>query len=256
MRLAVISDLHGNLVALETMLTDLDTAGGADTVWCLGDIAAFGPHPTECIRRLRDLREQYGKNNFKIIGGNTDRYLVTGERYPMPPSKDADALKKLVKSRKVINTILDWNAEQLDFEDYEFLAKILRKELSLKVDGYGWVIGYHAIPGDDEPMLREDTPEEEARDALLDREGRLAIGGHTHIQMDRDLGNWRILNPGSVGSSIPAPGNAQWALLHFADGDVKVDFRSVPFDVSVAIADLDAVGYPVSEFIIKTWRSG
>ncbi len=256
MRLAVISDLHGNLVALETMLADLDAAGGADTVWCLGDIAAFGPRPTECIRLLRDLREQYGKDNFKIIGGNTDRYLVTGEHYPMPPARDADALKKLIKSRKDINTILDWNAEQLDFEDYEFLAKILRKELSLKVDGYGWVIGYHAIPGDDEPMLREDTPEEEALDALLDREGRLAIGGHIHVQMDRDLENWRLLNVGSVGSSKSAPGHTQWALLSFADGDVEVDFRSAPFDVDMAIAGLNAVGYPIPEFITKTWQSG
>jgi len=74
MRLGVISDIHGNLVALETALADLEAAQ-PDIVWCLGDLAAFGPRPVECIHRLREAREAFGKQKFHVIGGNNDRYM-------------------------------------------------------------------------------------------------------------------------------------------------------------------------------------
>ncbi len=122
------------------------------------------------------------------------------------------------------------------------------------MDGYGWVIGYHAIPGDDEAMLRPDMPDEEARDALLDREGRLGIGGHIHVQMDRDLGNWRVVNVGSVGSSNDAPGRAQWGLFTFENGALTVDLRRVVYDVDAAIADLETVGHPVPKWVVNQLR--
>jgi len=254
MRLAILSDIHGNLTALEATLADLEAAGGADVYWCLGDLAAFGPRPAACIRRIRELVEQHGEQTFKVIGGNTDRYLVTGERFPSAPAQNAEELAAAIQRWKAAGTILNWNAEQLSFDDYGYLAKILGKELDLKVDGYGWVIGFHAVPGDDEAFLTADTPGEQARDYLLDRAGRLAIGGHTHIQMDRDLGNWHVLNPGSVGSAKDEPGKAGWALLTFEEGEVTVDLRRVPYDVDAAIADLETVGYPVPEFIVNQWR--
>ncbi len=61
MRLAVFSDIHSNLVAFEAMLADLDSVGDVDMVWMLGDIAAFGARPAECIRKVRELGEQYGE---------------------------------------------------------------------------------------------------------------------------------------------------------------------------------------------------
>src|SRR5690606_14437763 len=130
-----------------------------------------------------------------------------------------------------LDDILHWTRERLTWDDYEFLAKILGRELSHKVDGYGTIIGYHAIPGDDEPVsLKPDTPEEEARDALLDRNGRLAIGGHTHTVMDRMLGSWRAINPGSVGMSFTNINQIEWALVTIDNGEAQVDFRTIPYD--------------------------
>lgn len=254
MRLALLSDIHGNLIALEAVLADLEAVGGADTVWVLGDLAAFGSRPTECVQRIMALREERGKDHFKIIGGNTDRYLVTGERFPMRPAKDEEKLDKMRATWRSMGTILQWNVEQLGFAEYEYLGSILKKELALKVQDYGWVIGFHAIPGDDEAFLKADTPESEVLDMLLDREGSLAVYGHTHVQLDRTVGTWRIVNPGSIGSSVTHPGQAQWALLTFDNGSVSVDLRSVPFDIDSAIADLDVVGYPVPEWIVGALR--
>jgi predicted phosphodiesterase len=254
MRLAVLSDIHGNLVALEAALADLEAAGEVDEIWCLGDLAVFGSRPAECIRRVRALIEEHGEKKFKVIGGNTDRYLVTGERFPAKAAKDEETFQKMVRTWGPINQALLWNAEQISFEDYEFLAKIVGKELRLKAEGYGPVIGYHAIPGDDEAMLTPDTAEEEALDAVLDRQGRLGIGGHIHIQMDREVGHWRLVNVGSVGMAYDNPGKVHWGLFTFDDGAVTVDLRSVAYDTGAAIADLEAVGHPAPEWVARTLR--
>lgn len=243
MRLAVLSDIHGNLVALEAVLADIQAAT-PDITWCLGDIAAFGPRPAECVRRVKALAEADEGKTFKVIGGNTDRYLVTGERPKQPPAQDADAFKKMVAEWETFNAGINWCLEKLAFDDYEYLAKTLGHELSKGIDSYGHVIGYHAVPGDDEARLTPDTPDEEARDVLLDQEGRLGIGGHIHKQFERDLGSWRVVNVGSVGMSFDSPGFAQWGLFTFEDGAVTVDLRRLPYNVDALIADFYAVGFP------------
>jgi len=252
MRIAAFSDIHGNLTALETVLADLESVGDVDLIWVLGDLAALGPRPAQCIQMLIDLREKHGKDQVKIIGGNTDRYLVTGERFPTPPAEDEAAFDTLADSWTYRDAIFNWNMMRIGWEEYEFLKGILGREISKTIDGYGTVIGYHAIPGNDESMaLRPDTDDEEANDALLDREGRLAIGGHTHLQMDRQLRDWRVINIGSVGLSFSQPGIAEWALLTFENDNVTVDLRSVPYSVETVKSDLDTVGYPEPEWLLN-----
>jgi predicted phosphodiesterase len=252
MRLAVLSDIHGNLTAFETAWADVQAQGEFDQIWILGDLAAFGPHPAECVRRIIELQEQIGKEKFRVIGGNTDRYLVNGTRPRQPSAQDEEAFKKLAAMWQGRDTALNWSVEQLSFADYEFLRKIRHQEISLKAEGYGPVIGYHGIPGDDESnALRPDSPEEAARDALLDREGRLGIGGHTHLQMDRDLGRWRAVNVGSVGWSFGAPGMAEWGLFTFENDEAAVDLRRIPYAVPAVLAEFEAVRHPAPEFFTR-----
>ena len=94
MRLAVFSDIHGNLTALEAVLQDMEQVGGIDLTWCLGDLAAFGPRPVECIRRVKALAEVDEGKKFKVIGGNTDRYLISGERPKFPLAADEASFQK------------------------------------------------------------------------------------------------------------------------------------------------------------------
>lgn len=245
MRLALISDIHGNFTAFEAMLDDLQQVGEVDLIWCLGDLALGATRPAECMAKLRELHEQYGKDKFKVIGGNTDRYLVTNKRPNLPAAKDEEAFTRVKERFQQFDDIVNWTRDKLSWEDYEFLAKTLGRELRKNVDGYGTVIGYHAIPGDDEPVsLKPDSPEEEARDALLDRAGRLAIGGHTHLVMDRILGKWRVINPGSVGLSFTDINKAEWALITVEEGEATVDFRTIPYDVQAMMDDMEAVNYP------------
>ncbi len=256
MRLAVLGDIHGNLNALEAAWADVQTRGEFDEIWVPGDLAAFGPRPVECVRRVLELRSALGDEKLRVIGGNTDRYLVHGTRPSWTPAADDEAaLRGLAPAWGARDRALNWAVEQLGWEEYDFLRSILGRELRLQTPGYGPVIGYHAIPGDDESMaLRPDSPDEEAQDALLDREGRLGIGGHTHLQMDRDLGHWRAVNVGSVGWSFGAPGMAEWGLFTFDDDVATVELRRVPWDVSAVLADFVTIGHPAAEPFIRQGR--
>jgi predicted phosphodiesterase len=253
MRLAVLSDIHGNLLALETALADLKAAGGADKLWVLGDHMAFGPRPQECIQRLQSLVGEWGEKHVSFIRGNTDRYLVTGIRSGSKPAENEEAFAKLADARRVWAARMEWALEHIAFAEYEWLAK-LPGEVDLAIADYGYVIGYHGTPGDDEGFLFPDTPLEEADDALLDREGRLGIGGHIHVQMDRQLTHWRVINVGSVGMSFDKPGIVEYGLITFEDGETAVDLRAVPYDVESVIADLYARDFPGIEGAARRLR--
>jgi predicted phosphodiesterase len=81
MRVAVFSDVHGNLTALDAVLTAAHDAG-ADEYWCLGDAVAHGPRPAEVVGRLRELAP------LTCVRGNTDRYVLTGDLGGMIPPID------------------------------------------------------------------------------------------------------------------------------------------------------------------------
>ena len=252
MRLAVFGDIHGNLPALEAALADIKRAGDFDLVWCLGDLAALGGQPRQCIERLQALQAGLGEDKFKIIGGNTDRYLVTGERFPMTPPAEEAGYAAYRDNILDMSAVLEWNLKQLTWDDFQLLSKILGRELRHKVAGYGSVIAFHAIPGADEPMsLRPDSSEEEAADALLDRQGRLALCGHTHLVLDRQVGHWRVINPGSIGLSASNPGQAEWALLEWREGSLAAQLRAVPYDVQATLREWDALGHPRLDWMCR-----
>lgn len=250
MRLAIISDIHGNFPALQAVLADMERCGDLDLIWCLGDLAALGGQPRECVQALLALRQRQGEDNCKIIGGNTDRYLVTGARIAFSPPTEADDFPVYRDNILSMSAINAWNMEALSWDDFALLRDILGRELTLPVEGYGAVIGFHAIPGDDESTaLRPDSADEEAADALLDRGGRLALAGHTHLAMDRQVGGWRVINPGSVGLSFGNPGVAEWALLEWRAGALHVDLRRVAYDVDGTLQEWERLGYPEIEWI-------
>ena len=250
MRLAVFGDIHGNLPALEAAIDDITRAGSFDQYWCLGDLAALGGQPSECIQRLLAWRAELGEDKFKLIGGNTDRYLATGERMAMPAPADESGFSAWREGILAMNDIYAWSLARLSWADFQLLRKIQGRELRQRVADYGTVIGFHAIPGDDEAVsLRPDSDEEEATDALLDRQGRLALCGHTHLAMDREVGGWRVINPGSVGLSFGAPGMAEWALLEWQKGALKVELRALSYDVEETLRQWKALGYPRLDWI-------
>ena len=251
MRLAILSDIHGNYHALQAVLDDLESVGEVDRIWNLGDYMAFGPHPAECVQAMYDLQQERGDETVQMIPGNTDRYVLTGERPSGRAARDDEGFNKRQQSFAARDAIFNWTLAQLNREQYEFIAK-MRNELRLRVDGYGPVYGFHAVPGDDEGMqLKPGSDDGEARDALLDRQGRLAFTGHTHLQMNRDLGNWQVVNPGSIGLSFTDAKFAEWALVTIDGDNVEVDLRCVSYDYEAMLQMLKDSDHPDPDFVLS-----
>jgi predicted phosphodiesterase len=269
MRLAVFSDIHGNLPAFEAALADFEAQGGADYTWFLGDLAAFGAQPAACIRRVKAIWDAaqppkpeegapppaWTPPKVRAIRGNTDRYLVNGSRHKQAPPENADGYATFLSDLQTRDAQLHWTLAQLTFDEFDFLRK-LGGECDFHADGYGGIIGYHAVPGDDEAYLTPDSTDEEAADFLLDREGRLGIGGHIHKQMDRALtiGGWRVVNVGSVGMSFDRPGYAQWGLFTVENGALTVDLRAVPYDFEAYLREVETCGLPAPAAMIAKLR--
>jgi putative phosphoesterase len=194
MRIAVISDIHGNLPALVAVLREIDEAG-VDMVVVGGDVAG-GPMPRQTIERLMALG---GRARF--VRGNGDREMLAsfdGE----PPAPERP---------ERVHQVITWCAAQMDRGQRDFLAGFVDR-LVVDVDGLGAVLCCHASPRNDMDVFTERSTDDEVRPFFAGVEQRVVTCGHTHMQFERDLDGIHIVNVGSVGMPYGAAG-AFWALL-------------------------------------------
>jgi predicted phosphodiesterase len=245
-RLAALSDVHGNLLALEAVLADIEAQGTPDTYVVLGDLAAFCPWPGETLARLRALPE------VLFLQGNTDRYLVTGRRPQAPPAHSPDdwvAVPAMLAER---DANFRWTVERLSYDDYVFLRD-LPTRLDLEVPGYGRLVAVHANALDDETSLPPDTPDERLRDYFFDLDARLTLYGHTHRPMDRVVDGGgdccRIVNDGSVGLPLDGDPRPAYALLDFEGGECVVTIHRVDYDRQAVITELERLQHPARRWV-------
>jgi predicted phosphodiesterase len=232
MRLAILSDVHANPIALDAVLRDIEERGGADEYWVLGDVVAMGFDPAAVLRRLTALP------NARFVRGNTDRYVLTGQgataRGPLSVA-DAQANPDLVPSLVGIAQGLAWTHGYLSATGWiDWLAGLpLEQRLTLP-DGTR-LLGVHAAPGaDDGPGVEPWATDDELRQMLVGCDADLVLVGHTHKPSDRTVGGVRVVNVGSV-SLPPADRRASYARLD-ADGDgYRLSLRGVAYDTAAVI---------------------
>ncbi len=247
-RLVALSDVHGNLPALEAVLDDVQAQGAPDAIWVLGDLVAFCPWPVETLARLRELP------HIAFLKGNTDRYLTTGRRPTFPiqsPEDWANAPARLAE--RDANFL--WTVERLSYTDYEFL-RALPSRLEMDVPGYGHVVAVHAAPADDETVILSDTPDDQVRVHLSGLDTRLLLYGHTHRPLDRTVDDVRLVNDGSVGLPLDGDPRAAYTLLDFESDRCNVTIRRVAYDIEAVIAELDRVEHPGRRWVgQRLWGS-
>jgi putative phosphoesterase len=241
MRIALISDIHGNLPALEAVLQRLDDET-VDRIICLGDVAV-GPWPSETVKRVDTL-------DCATIVGNWDAWMLDG----VPPCGDSEAGKKLLEMGSF------W-ADQLD-EDDRALMRRATPDLQVEIDGSRLVF-FHGSPRSyNEPILPATTTEELTH-MLLRLGAPITVLGHTHVQMVRRLPFTLIVNPGSVGLPflewpVAAARVARWAeygILDYADdGQVSVELHRTPYDAQAVIDYTLASGVPHAEWWTACWE--
>jgi predicted phosphodiesterase len=230
MRVAVISDIHANLPALEAVAEAI-AAEPVDALWCLGDLVGYGAQPNECCRWAMEHADV-------CLAGNHDLGVL--------------GVLDLVDFAGDAATVATWTANVLGAEEREWLAGL---ESGLEHEGVGL---YHGSPRD--PVWEYVLTWEIARDAIADSgtdvtivghshvplaivDGRGAIGGHAPGGTESDLraGKW-LLNPGSVGQPRDGDPNAAWLLLDLEGRHAS--FRRVPYDVPRAQASIRDAGLP------------
>jgi putative phosphoesterase len=208
---AAISDVHGNLPALEAVLADID-AEGVDTIVVAGD-TAHGPWPAEVL----DLLSERGA---LAVRGNADREVIErSDRYgPLAP----------------------WSADRLGERRLE-VARGWPLTLELVIDGLGSVLVCHSTPTSDDPIYTRITPDAELAAIFESVEADAVVCGHTHMQYDRTLSSGlRVVNPGSVGLPYEGAHGAYWALL-----GPNVEFRRTDYDVDAAAAAIEVMKVPL-----------
>jgi predicted phosphodiesterase len=207
---AVLSDIHGVLPALDAVLAEPEVRD-AERIVLTGDIAA-GPMPVPVLDRLLGLGDR-----VTWVRGNTDRQLVELARGLI---EDAD------------HPIEPWAARQLSADHVDWLAR-LPYPVTLDVAGFGQVVFCHATPRDDDEVVLVDSRLERWAEVLegLPGEVMTVVCGHTHMPFTRLANRRQIVNPGSVGMPYGRQG-AHWALL--ADGAITM--RHTPYDAAAACA--------------------
>lgn len=207
---AVLSDIHGVLPALEAVLAQPEVRA-AGLVVVTGDHAA-GPQPVEVLDRLCALGDR-----ALLVRGNADRELVA-LRGGGPPVVGAPAVDT-------------WAARQLTDAHVRLLAG-LPHPVVLEVAGFGKVVFCHGTPRDDDEVVLVDTRLERWAEvfAELPQDVRTVVCGHTHMPFVRLVDERLVLNSGSVGMPYGRPG-ASWLLLE----DGRVSLRHTLFDLDAAV---------------------
>jgi len=234
MRIAVISDIHGNWHGLEAVLADIEREQ-VDEVWCLGDVVGYGPQPNRCVREVR------ARTSVCLIGNHDLAAIGRVDLSDFSPDAAVSAT---------------WTAAELDQESHDFLAglepKLARDEAEL----------FHGSPRD--PVWEYILSESTARAALALTRAPLLLVGHSHIPIALQLsaddslagglakggseielaeGRW-VLNPGSVGQPRDGDPRAAYLLVELPNGPAH--FRRIPYDIEKTQAEIREQGLPES----------
>jgi putative phosphoesterase len=234
-RIAVISDIHGNLPALEAVLEAVKH-DAPDLVVQGGDLALNGPRPAEVVDLIREHR-------ISGVVGNTDELL-------WKPEVRAEQEERMPKLRRLLYVLFEETAaatlELLRPEQREWMKTLPPKWSA------GNVAVVHASPDDLWNAPMPDADRETLAEIYGRLDGRVVVYGHIHRPFVRQVGELIVANSGSVG--MPYDGDPRASYLLIEDGEVTV--RRVEYDVDREVADLVARGYPYAGWLGQMRREG
>ena len=228
MRIAVLSDLHGNLVALDACLGDLQQQGGADAIVAAGDLCMDGPKPKKVLQRLQDV-------GAVAVRGNTDR-LIASPDDAQPDERDQIAWQRAELGEKWIGWL----------RELPFSLRFGSEENALLI--------VHASPAADDEHLWPD-----ADDATLERligaeRARVIAFGHLHLPYVRLWRGQLLVNVASAGLPKDGDPRAGYAIFTERTDGWEVKHRRVAFDIKKVATQLADCGIPGSADLIATLR--
>lgn len=239
MRYAFISDIHGNLHALDLALAAIEHQQ-VDQILCLGDIASLGPQPREVIARLRALQ-------IPSLMGNHETYLLQPEL--------TEAHHPWLRAAE------RWCVSLLNADELAFLSTF-PAHLRLNPNDRTSLFCFHGSPRSNEEFLFPPTSSETLSEIFDTYTDTLFIGGHTHIQLARQHKGQLLLNPGSIGAPFEFPRRgpnqrifpwAEYAIVDVTEEHLTTTLHRIPIQFEQLAQSARASGIPDVEFWLSTW---
>jgi putative phosphoesterase len=243
LRVAVFSDIHGNCVAFDGVLSDIQRQS-VDGMVCLGDAIQGGAQPTEVVSRLREL-------HIPTVMGNADYWLITGT---------ANTAKEPVSNVQL--EVRAWSLSKLKKEDVDFIGQF--KPVITLPFGDGNLVCFHGSPVSFDQQIWPTTPEEEFLRMVGGYGNSVLCGGHVHLQYMRRFKDSFFFNPGSVGFSwnhvqtgdeLAADSWAEYAIVTSDGRTSSLEFRKVPFDAEEWIRVTADSGKPHADRVSREYSA-
>jgi|SRR5690625_1074528 len=234
MKIAFISDIHGNAVALEAVLADLRKKN-VDEVFVLGDICFRGPEPKRSLEIIRAL-------NTDVIKGNADEWVVRGIDEGEVPQ---ESLPIMEKER-------NWAVAKLTGDQIDYLQD-LPTELNLEF-GNTKIHAFHATPNSLFDIVQPSSSDEILENALFIKDANIYIYGHIHKPYIRFLDGRCVINTGSVGLPFDGVARSSYVLIDLMADHVEASIVRVSYDVDKVIQQFTQSDYPNKDFMMDVLK--
>jgi putative phosphoesterase len=235
MRIAIISDIHGNLKALEAVLADLKTVA-PDVILHGGDLGHGGARPAEVVDRVREL-------GWPGVCGNTDEMLWAPETFREFAEKSPVRFQRMFE---MIGEMASTTRELLGAERIAWMKRIPREQRC------GALALVHASPGDLWRAPSPDAADSELREAYGGLHAGVAVYGHIHQPYVRKMPGLTVANTGSVSLSYDRDTRASYLVVD----EGKAVIRRVEYDVEREARVLLGSGLPHAEWVCRILRAG
>lgn len=236
MKIAFISDIHGNAIALEAVLEDIKKQG-IDKTYVLGDICYRGPEPKRSLDLVRSLHTE-------VIKGNADEWVVRGVR----EGEVADKVLGLMNHER------QWIVEQLEPSDIEYL-EILPAQLNISIEDVE-ISAFHATPTSLFDIVLPNADDNQIETVLMHaQEAQVYVYAHIHKPYIRDLNGKVIMNIGSVGLPFDGLAKASYGLVDIEDGHLKTSIRRVGYELERVVKLYHELNYPNAEMMSNVIRT-
>ena len=242
MRIAFISDIHGNFTAFQAVLADMKSQS-IDRIICLGDVVTMGPQPAEVLHALRGME-------CTFIKGNHDAAVLNPEY-----AGEYEITHYLVPD-------LYWCRDQLTPDDLKFIDAFESTQ-DIDLPNGRHILAFHGSPLSSTDIIQTTTPIETLNAYFEKQTADIFIGGHSHIQMQRRYGEKLILNSGSVGNVfkfVYTPGTvpsllpwAEYMIISATENTIGVDSRRVYFDTDELLQKVRESTLPGSAWWLRQY---
>ena len=242
-RIAALSDVHGNIAALEAVLADV-TREKPDRIVVAGDLVLNGPEPAAVVAALREASAA----GAAVIAGNTDVAVADFDyaaAFPWMTDGVPDA----------IVAAAEWAHEALGEERLDWLRS-LPSERRVRTDDDTLVLVCHASPGSQTAGFDQNLDPSVTIERVARTDARVIVCGHTHLPEVRDLGWKVIVNDGSAGYIFDGDPTASWALIDLDAGEVTAEIRRTTFDILGVANAISVRGLAGDVYRAATVRTG